>query len=138
MAIEAVLKGGGGVWGQLVRFAISGGIVTLLGVGTYWMTATFLDIAPLVANILGYVVAMASGYVMHSRFSFAGHGRRDNLARTTSRFVAVSLVSLALNSFWVWLMTDALGGETWWPTPLMLFVTPLVTFSLNRRWVFGG
>lgn len=136
MAIEAVLKGGG-MWGQLVRFAISGGIVTLLGVGTYWITADALDIPHLVANFLGYVVAMGTGYVMHSRFSFAGHGRRDNLARTTSRFVAVSLVSLALNSFWVWLMTDALRGETWWPTPLMLFVTPLVTFSLNRRWVFG-
>jgi putative flippase GtrA len=122
---------------QLLRFAISGGIVTLLGAGAYWVTATFLGIAPLIANVIGYAVAVVTGYVMHSRFSFAGHGSRDNLARTTGRFVIVSLVSLGLNSFWVWLLTGALGGETWWPVPPMLLVTPLVTFSLNRKWVFG-
>jgi putative flippase GtrA len=123
--------------GQLWRFAMTGGIVTALGVGAYWVLATFLGIAPLVANFIGYLVAVASGYVLHSRWSFRGHGRRDNLARTTGRFFIVSLVSLGLNSLFVWVFTGLLGGPTWWPVVPMLTVTPLVTFTLNRKWVFA-
>jgi putative flippase GtrA len=125
------------LFGQLFRFGVTGGFVTALGAGTYWVTATFAGIPPLAANLLAYAVAVAVGYVMHSRWSFRGHGRRDNPARTTGRFFIVSLVSLALNSLFVWILTGPLDGPTWWPVVPMLFVTPLVTFYLNRRWVFG-
>ena len=123
--------------GQLVRFGLTGGFVTALGIGVYLAAAYPLALPPLVANVFAYAVAAAVGYVMHSRWSFRGHGRRDDLARTTSRFFIVSLVSFLLNSFFVWLLTGPMGGPDWWPTVPMLFVTPLVTFSLNRRWVFG-
>ena len=122
---------------QLFRFAVTGGFVTLLGIGAYMVAATVFDVAPLLANLLAYAIAVAVGYVMHSRFSFKGHGRRDNVARTTSRFFAVSMVSLGLNSLFVWILTGLMGGPDWWPTIPMLFVTPLVTFSLTRRWVFA-
>jgi putative flippase GtrA len=123
--------------GQLWRFGISGGLVTALGVGVYWTAAVPLRVAPLLANLLGYLAAAITGYVMHSRWSFRGHGRRDNPWRTTSRFFLVSLVSLGLNSFWVWLIAEHLRLGPSWPTLPMLVVTPLVTFELNRRWVFA-
>ncbi|MFN3943656.1 MAG: GtrA family protein [Allosphingosinicella sp.] len=125
------------LFGQLWRFAMTGGFVTGLGAGAYWLLATFFPVAPLVANLIGYLVAVATGYVLHSRWSFRGHGRRDNVARTTGRFFIVSLASLALNSLWVWLFTGLLAGPTWWPLLPMLLVTPLVTFTLNRKWVFA-
>lgn len=123
--------------GQLWRYGVSGGLVTALGVGVYWAAAVPLEVDPLTANLLGYLAAVATGYVMHSRWSFRGHGRRDNPARTTGRFFMVSLVSLALNSVWVWLLTDYFHLHPNWPVLPMLFVTPLVTFELNRRWVFA-
>ena len=123
--------------GQLVRFGLTGGFVTLLGATAYYVPATYLGVPPLIANVFAYLVAAGIGYVMHSRWSFRGHGRRDNMARTTSRFLIVSLVSLALNSMFVWTLTGLLRGPTWWPVVPMVLVTPLVTFSLNRRWVFG-
>ena len=123
--------------GQIVRYGITGGLVTALAAAFYWVTATFFGVHPLLANFLAYLVAVASGYVMHSRWSFKGHGRRDNAVRTTGRFFAVSLVSLGLNSLWVWLLTGLLAGPTWWPVVPMLIVTPAVTFLLNRHWVFG-
>jgi putative flippase GtrA len=83
------------------------------------------------------VAAVVVGYVVHSRWSFRGHGRRDNLARTGSRFVVVSLISFGLNSFWVWLLVQQLNLPLWAPYPLVLGFTPLVIFALNRRWVFG-
>lgn len=123
--------------GQLGRFAISGGLATALNVAVYWIVAVPLRVEPLLANLLGYLAAMLSGYVLHSRWSFKGHGRRDDPLRTTSRFFIVSLVSLALNSLWVWLLTGLFGLTPSWPIIPMLLVTPLATFELNRRWVFA-
>ncbi|MEA3014086.1 MAG: hypothetical protein QOD42_2631 [Sphingomonadales bacterium] len=122
---------------QFIRFGMVGGFVTMLGVAAYYVPATYMGVAPLLANLLGYAVAAALGYVMHSRISFRGHGSRDNPVQRTGRFVIVSLVSLGLNSLWVGMLTGPLHGPTWWPVIPMVFVTPLVTFSLNRQWVFG-
>lgn len=125
------------LFGQLLRYGVSGGVVSAFGVGVYWLAAVPAGIDPLLANLLGYLVAVATGYVMHSRWSFRGHGRRDNPVRTTTRFFLVSLVSLGLNSAWVWLLTDLLHLHPSWPMLPMLFITPFVTFALNRRWVFA-
>jgi putative flippase GtrA len=92
---------------------------------------------PNLAWAFGYVAAVIVGYVVHSRWSFRGHGRRDNLARTGGRFVLVSFVSFGLNQFWVWLLVQQLDLPLWAPYPLVLTITPAVVFLLNRKWVFG-
>ena len=126
-----------GTRGQLLRFLVAGGLVTGLAIAVYWVLATPLGVAPLLANLAGYVAAVLSGYVLHSRWSFRDHGDRDDPAARGVRFATVSLISLALNSLWVWVLTGPLGGPTWWPILPMLAVTPIVTFLLNRKWVFG-
>ena len=120
---------------QLLRFLISGALVTLLGVVVYALVALVLRWHPQIGNLLAYAVAMATGYVMHSRWSFRDHGERTRA--TAVRFVIVSLISLGLNSLWVALITGPLGLGPAWPIVPMLFVTPAVTFLLNRYWVFG-
>jgi putative flippase GtrA len=121
--------------GQLVRYAFTGGLASIVNIGVYWVLAA-RGMDPNLAWTAGFVAAVLVGYVVHSRWSFRGHGRRDNLARTGGRFVIVSLVSFGLNQFWVWLLVRHLGLPLWSPYPLVLGVTPLVVFSLNRRWVF--
>ena len=125
------------IFGQVIRFGLVGGFVTVIGMAVYYFPATYMGVAPLLANLLAYAVAMALGYSLHSSVSFKGHGSRDNPARRTGRFLIVSLVSLGLNSLWVWTLTGLLDGPTWWPLVPMLFVTPAATFALNRQWVFG-
>jgi putative flippase GtrA len=121
---------------QFFRYGVTGGFVTLIGVGIYWFAATRIGAAPLLATLLAYLVAVALGYILHSRFSFKGHGSRDDTVRTTARFFAGSLVSYALNSLFVWILTSALHGPAWWGIPPMVFVTPVIIFFINRRWVF--
>jgi putative flippase GtrA len=120
---------------QLLRFLVSGALVTILGVAVYAFVALVLRWHPQLGNLLAYLVAMATGYVMHSRWSFRDHGQRTK--STAVRFVVVSLISLALNSLWVALITGPLGLGPAWPILPMLFVTPVATFFLNRHWVFG-
>ncbi len=126
----------GQLLGQLVRYALTGGLASIVNIGVYWLLAA-RGLDPNLAWAIGFVAAVIVGYVVHSRWSFRGHGRRDNLARTGSRFVIVSLISFGLNSFWVWLLVRQLDLPLWAPYPLVLGVTPFVIFALNRRWVFG-
>jgi putative flippase GtrA len=123
------------VLGQLARFAVTGAFVTALGVGVYALVALVFRWHPQLGNFLAYVVAVATGYLMHSQWSFRGHGAERTHA-TRVRFATVSIISYALNSFWVWLLFSQLQLGRAAPILPMLFVTPLVTFTLNRQWVF--
>lgn len=126
------------ILGQLVRFGLVGGFVTGLYAVVYSPLAKFDIVSPQIANFFGYIAAMITGYVLHSRWSFRGHGSRDNPARTTLRFFLVSLVSYALNAGFVFVLTDskALHGPWWWPLIPIVLITPVITFFLNRHWVF--
>lgn len=126
-----------GVLAQLVRYAITGGGVTLLGAGLYTGIVLTSAIHPQVAMAAAYLVCVAVGYVLHSRWSFRGHGTRDNPGRTTFRFFVASLISYAMNAFWTWACIQGLGLPEWTPVLPLLFVTPLAMFAINRNWVFG-
>lgn len=121
--------------GQLARFIVSGAFVTALGVSVYALVALVLRWDPQLGNFLAYVIAVATGYFMHSTWSFKGHGA-DRTHATKVRFVVVSIISYLLNSLWVWLLYSHLDLGRAAPIAPMLFVTPLVTFTLNRQWVF--
>lgn len=123
--------------GQLIRYGLTGGFVTSIHLGIYWTAAQPFHVLPLVANIIAQIVSTGTGYVLHSRWSFRGHGTRDSLARTGGRFLIVTAFGFALNSLWVWVFTGVLHGPVWTPMPAMAIATPLLVFWLNRRWVFA-
>lgn len=125
------------VLSQLIRFGFAGVALTVLVAGGYWVLATFLGVEPMLSLTINYLVFTGIGYLVHSRFSFRGHGARDNPAVRTGRFFTVNTLGFLSNQFFVWLLVKQLGGPTWWPVLPILFVTPLITFALNRRWVFA-
>lgn len=136
MKLEHLLNRHRELIGQIVRYAVTGGLASFVNIGLYWVLAA-RGMDPNVAWTIGYAGGVAVGYTVHSRWSFRGHGRRDNLVRTGGRFVVVSLVSFALNQLWVWLFVRHLALPLWSPYPFVLVVTPAIVFVLNRKWVFG-
>ena len=120
---------------QFARFIVSGGIVTVVALAVYAAVALMLQWHPQLANFLAYVAGLATGYSVHSKWSFRGHGA-DRTRATKVRFLAASLITYGLNSFWVWLAFTHLhlGREA--PMLLMVLATPLVTFLVSRYWVF--
>ena len=127
----------GDLVGQLVRFGLTGGLLTLLVAGGYWLVATFLGVEPMLSLTLNFIFFSGLGYILHSRFSFRGHGSRDDVPVRTARFFTVNVIGFLCNQFFVWLLVKQLGGPTWWPVLPIVLVTPLLTFALNRRWVFA-
>lgn len=127
----------GALMAQLLRFGLTGGLLTVLVAGGYWLLATFAGVEPMLSLTLNFLVFTALGYVLHSRFSFRGHGARDRAHVRTLRFLTVNTIGFLANQFFVWLLVRELGGPTWWPVVPIVLVTPLLTFALNRRWVFA-
>jgi putative flippase GtrA len=123
--------------GQLARFGLTGGLLTLLVAGGYWVVAELFGVEPMLSLTLNFIFFTGLGYILHSRFSFRGHGARDRAGVRTARFFTVNTVGFLANQFFVWLLVKQMGGPTWWPVLPIIFVTPLVTFVLNRRWVFA-
>ena len=125
------------VLGQVIRFGLTGLLLTVLVAAAYWAIAEFTGIDPLLSMTLVYLTFTGVGYLLHSRWSFKGHGDRNNAGLRTTRFFVVNTLGFVVNQFFVWLLTKYLGGPVWWPVIPVIFVTPVLTFSLNRKWVFG-
>ena len=109
--------------GQLVRFAIVGFSLAAIYSAIYWYLAT-------------YAMAVSLGFVLHSRWSFRGHGKAED-RRMKIKFLVVQGAGFVLNEGFTWLLTGPMHGPTWWPLIPAIFVTPLATYLLNRQWVFG-
>lgn len=121
---------------QMGRYVVTGLIVTALQALVYWLLASPVRLHPQIANAIAYLFAVALGFVLHSAFTFRGHGSGGNPVQRGGRFVLVSLVSLGLNALWVQIFVVWAGLPTWTPIPFMLLATPFVVFGLNRKWVF--
>lgn len=121
---------------QFIRFGLVGVFVTLLNFAVYWAGIKLFDLDPNVTWAVGFVVAFLVGYQLQSKWSFAGHGSERKALIHGSRYLAVALIGFAINSLWVWLCVRWMEFPTWSPLPLVLFVTPLLVFLLNRVWVF--
>ncbi len=120
--------------GQLIRFAIVG--FSLAGVYSviYWVLATYV-MTPMAAVVIAFLVSVSIGFVAHSRWSFRGHGARED-HRLKTKFLLVQTSGFVLNELFTWVLTGPMHGPTWWPLIPAIFVTPLATFALNRQLVF--
>ena len=122
---------------QAIRYAVAGAIITLLVAASYWAVAEFLHVDPMVSLTLVFLFFTGVSYVTHGAFSFRGHGSRDRSHVRATRFLIINLLGFATNQLFVWLLVRQMGGPTWWPVIPIIFFTPLLTFTLHRRWVFA-
>lgn len=120
--------------GQVLRYGASGVALAALYAAVYWVLAARLAIAPQLANGAGFLAALLTGYVLHSRWSFRGHGTRQ---WSWSRFLVVNFAGYLLNCLWVWLIVDHFGAPVWISILPIVTLTPAFTFLLNRRWTFA-
>jgi putative flippase GtrA len=135
------LPGGdsGRLLAQFARFGLVGVAATLFSAAVY-AGLEFLGLNPFLAMTLSYVAAMPPAYFAHDRFTFADPAAPAAApeAGRLLRFLAVNIAGFSLNQFFVWLLVVQLGLPGWTPVLPMIFVTTLVTFALQRWWVFNG
>ena len=104
-------------------------------VAVYAGTIELLGLRPLVANALGFAIAVNVSFLGHRRWTFAG-GATADARRSLVRFWLVALLGFALNSGFVQLVTGTLGLHYGWSIPLIAGVTPVLTFTFSKLWAF--
>jgi putative flippase GtrA len=122
---------------QLVRYGLAGLAITLAAAGSYWAITDLLHIDPMASYGIVFLVFSGISYITHGEFSFRGHGGRDRHHIRMGRFFAINVLGFLVNQAFIWLLVKQLGGPTWWPTIPMVFLTPLLTFALHRRFVYA-
>ncbi|HET8749571.1 MAG TPA: GtrA family protein [Sphingomicrobium sp.] len=122
-------------FGQLTRFALVGFFLAGIYSAVYWYLATFV-MPPVAAVVLAFLVSVTIGFVLHSRWSFRGHGMNED-RRMKIKFLLVQGSGFLLNEAFTWVLTGPMHGPVWWPLIPAIFVTPFATFLLNRQWVFS-
>ena len=122
---------------QLLRYALAGIAITLAAAASYWAIAELLHVDPMVSYAIVFLVFSGISYVTHGEFSFRGHGERDRHHIRMGRFFAINVLGFLVNQGFIWLLVKQLDGPTWWPTIPMIFLTPLITFALHRRFVYA-
>ncbi|WP_277316631.1 GtrA family protein [Sphingomonas sp. AOB5] len=128
-----------GMLGQLIRFGIAGVISTVIYSAVYLPLAYYVLPGKWAVAAVppAFLVAATAGFFMHSFWSFKGHGTRDSSGRQHAKFFLVQGSGLILNAFFTWIITGPFHGPQWLPLIPIVLITPLATFALNRKWVFG-
>ena len=122
---------------QLLRYGFAGLLITLAVAASYWAITDFAGIDPMISFTIVFLVFSLISYVTHGEFSFRGHGTRDQHHIRMGRFLAVNVLGYLINQGFIWLLVKQLHGPTWWPTIPMVCLTPLLTFTLHRRFVYA-
>jgi putative flippase GtrA len=127
-----------GVLGQLVRFGIAGGISSVVYSLVYLpLTAYVFPPRQAVAAVpFAFVVAVVVGFFLHSRWSFKGHTKAPGASQHV-KFVIVQGSGLALNALITWIGTALLHLHPWVPLVPAVFLAAIMSFVLNRLWVFN-
>jgi putative flippase GtrA len=125
---------------QYLRFGLVGGVATLIHVLIFAGAIERFACPPLLANVIGFAVAVGVSFFGHYHWTFAleaAHARP--FARLAlARFAAVALLGLILNSAVVGLITGLLGLDYVYAIPPMILVVPVVLFLLGKFWAFRG
>jgi putative flippase GtrA len=120
---------------QLLRYTVAGLGVTQFAAAIYSVLVLYFGVAALEANVASTACGLCAGYLVHSRWSFAGGAEGAEHAKIM-RFLMTALAGFLVNSTWVWLLVTTAKLPPLAPLPLMMFATPWVSFLLNRHWVF--
>jgi len=83
---------------QLVRFAAAGGLGTVTNLALFFVLVDFAGMAPLLGMLLCFAVAVTQNYVLNELWTFAMEAAGKISLHRYGRFVAASLVGLAINA----------------------------------------
>jgi putative flippase GtrA len=84
---------------QLVRFGLVGGLGTLTNLLLFFALVDRGGLAPLLGAVACFAVAVSQNYVLNEFWTFATAGGANLSWSRYAKFVAASLVGLAVNAF---------------------------------------
>ena len=121
---------------QLFWFVVVGVTAMLVHLGSVALILVPLGLAPLLANILGFLLAFQISHGGHRHFTFRDHDAPAEGSR--GRFFLVALLSFAVNEVLYWLLLRYTALDYRVALAMVLVVVAALTFVLARYWAFAS
>ena len=120
---------------KAARFAIVGVGNTLVDLAVFTLLAQFLEVNVYLAQVLGYSAGTLNSYILNRSWTFRAGGLF--FSPTLIKFLVLNLCMLGLSTTVLYLVYEQ-GGFPKLPAKVVATgVTMVVSFLLNRFWVFG-
>ncbi|MBC7521012.1 MAG: GtrA family protein [Sandarakinorhabdus sp.] len=124
------------MYAQFARYIVAGAIAAAIYAVVYLVTANQL-LPPggaVFAVVPAFGISLVACFLLHSRWSFAGHGSGDEKVTQPLRFLVVQATGLFANLDVTYIATRLLLAPNWMALVPSLTLTPLLAFALQRRW----
>lgn len=119
---------------QLLQFVLVGGSAAATHLAVVGIVVWLTGMAPLAANVLGFLVAFVVSYNGHAWLTFSAAQARS--WATVARFFAVACLSFGVNEVLYALALRWLPWNYFWSLALVLVVVAVGTFVLSKFWAF--
>ena len=114
--------------GEVLRFLVAGGANTLVAYAVYLVLLHFMRYE--LAYAVGYVVGIATAYVLNTAFVF----RQPMRAQSATRFPLVYVAQFAISLVILRAAVESAGIPRWLALAVSIAVTLPITFFLSR-WI---
>jgi putative flippase GtrA len=119
---------------QFIMFALVGCAAAVGHYAVLIALSELADFPPVAASVAGFAVGAVISYILNYTHVFKSDGKH---AATFSRFIAVALVGMGLNTAVMWLLAHELDLHY---LPAQLVATVVVmgwSYTANRFWTFA-
>lgn len=121
---------------QLFWFGVVGVTAMLIHLGSVALILVPLGLAPLIANIIAFILAFQVSYAGHRYFTF--RNQETTVSRSRGRFFLVAVMSFAVNELLYWALLKYTLLDFRIALALVLVAVATLTFVLARYWAFAS
>lgn len=119
---------------QVLQFVLVGGSAAATHLVVVGLLVWLTGMAPLTANVLGFLVAFIVSYNGHAWLTFSRANARG--WATMARFFAVASLSFVVNEVLYAAVLSWLHWNYFWGLAFVLVVVAMGTFVLSKFWAF--
>ncbi len=120
---------------EFIRFAIVGGIGTVINLFILYTFTEFFNVYYLISAIFAFVTAVSCNFILNKIWTF-----KESLNEKTfikyGKFFIISLIGLAVNLIFLYVFTEYFGIYYLISQLLAIGIALIVNFFGNKKWTF--
>ena len=119
-----------------ILFILVGSMAAITHLLTVILVVEWLAIAPLIANVVGWLCAFGISYAGHFHLTFSGH--TAPVWQSARRFFVLSVTGFLVNESAYALLLHISQLPYYFLLGLILLAVAIFTYLLSRQWAFQG
>ena len=119
---------------QIIKFIMVGGSATILDWLLYYVLYNYLNVSPLIANVLSYSISTIYNYFMSVKCVFNVNDKYSKKKAFTI-FIILSLIGLLLSELLIYIMIDKLNMNKMLSKIISTILVMIFNFITKKRFL---